>query len=431
MRSGVLALAMVLGLVPGSRGNEGPKTGLEGNWEGTLKAGPLELRLAFHVTKGKAGAFRATFDSLDQGATGLPVEEAKQDGKAVTFTLKSLSASFEGKLDEAEATIAGTFKQAGAEFPLTLKRVDKVSMPRRPQTPKVPFPYREEAVRVENREGKATLAGTLTVPPGKGPFPAAILISGSGSQDRDETIFGHKPFLVLADALTRRGVAVLRVDDRGVGQSTGGVLDSTSEDMAGDVRAELAFLRSRPEIDPKRIGLIGHSEGGLIAPMVAAKDHEVAFIVLLAGTALPGEEILYQQGRGRAEGPASRGEADPQRARDPAQDLRDREGGEGPARRRGEGPAGPRGRGRRDPRAGQGPEGGQGLHRRPGRDGPFPLAPLLPDLRPEARADPGEMPGPGPRRHQGRAGRRRGEPRRGRDGGEVRRQRPRDRQGLA
>jgi pimeloyl-ACP methyl ester carboxylesterase len=294
MRGGVL-LAMVLGLVSGSRAEDGPKKGLEGNWEGTLKAGPVELRLAFHVMKEK-GSFKATFDSIDQGARGLPVEEAKQDGKKVTFTMKTLAASYEGKLDDAEAAIDGTFKQAGAEFPLMLKRVDKVSELRRPQTPKPPFPYREEAVKVENKDGKATLAGTLTLPPGKGPFPAAILISGSGPQDRDETIFEHRPFLVLADALTRRGVALLRVDDRGVGQSTGGgVLDSTSEDMASDVRAELVFLRSRAEIDPKRIGLIGHSEGGIIAPMVAAKDRQVAFIVLLAGTGLPGEEIMYQQ----------------------------------------------------------------------------------------------------------------------------------------
>lgn len=295
MRRGVLALAAVaMGLV--ARADDAPKkAGLEGHWEGTLKVKPADLRLVFHVTKEKDGTFKTTLDSPDQGATGLPVEETTLVGKAVTFRLKLLGASFEGKLDDAGMAIEGTFKQAAIEFPLTLKRVEKVSAPRRPQTPTGPFPYREVAVTVENKPGKATLAGTLTLPEGKGPFPAAILISGSGAQDRDETIFGHKPFLVLADALTRRGVAVLRVDDRGVGGSTGDAAGATSEDMAGDVRAELAFLRARPDIDPKRVGLIGHSEGGIIAPMVAAKDRDVAFVVLLAGTALPGEEILFQQ----------------------------------------------------------------------------------------------------------------------------------------
>jgi pimeloyl-ACP methyl ester carboxylesterase len=135
------------------------------------------------------------------------------------------------------------------------------------------------------------------MPNGPGRFPALILISGSGPQDRDETIFQHKPFLLLADALTRRGVAVLRVDDRGVGGSTGSTSQSTSEDFAGDVLAGIAFLKSRPEIDSRKIGLAGHSEGGLIAPMVAARSNDVAFIVLLAGTGLPGDQIIILQQR--------------------------------------------------------------------------------------------------------------------------------------
>jgi uncharacterized protein len=166
----------------------------------------------------------------------------------------------------------------------------------RPQEPKKPYPYDEEEVAYENKRDGVKLAGTLTFPRGKGPFPAVLLITGSGPQDRDESLLGHKPFLVLADYLTRQGIAVLRVDDRGVGGSTGSVPNSTTENFAADVMAGVEFLRARKEIDPKQIGLIGHSEGGLIAPMVAAQNGDVAFIVLMAGAGLTGEEILYMQG---------------------------------------------------------------------------------------------------------------------------------------
>ena len=148
-----------------------------------------------------------------------------------------------------------------------------------------------------NEPGKTTLAGELTIPEGSGPFPAVILISGSGAQDRDETLMGHKPFFVLADALSRRGIAVLRVDDRGVGGSTGSTMQATMEDSAGDVIAGLEFLKGRREIDKTKLGLIGHSEGGVIAPIVATKSMDVAFIVLMAGTGLPGDQIITLQTR--------------------------------------------------------------------------------------------------------------------------------------
>ena len=166
----------------------------------------------------------------------------------------------------------------------------------RPQEPKKPYPYDEEEVSYENKGGGVKLAGTLTLPRTKGPFPVVVLITGSGPQNRDEELLGHKPFLVLADHLTRGGIAVLRVDDRGVGGSTGSVPSSTSEDFAGDVLAGIEFLKTRTEINSNQIGLIGHSEGGLIAPMVAARSTDVAFIVLMAGPGLRGEEILYLQG---------------------------------------------------------------------------------------------------------------------------------------
>jgi fermentation-respiration switch protein FrsA (DUF1100 family) len=153
----------------------------------------------------------------------------------------------------------------------------------------------EEEVGYENKEAGIKLAGTLTFPRSEGPFPAVILITGSGAQDRNETVCGHRPFLVLADHLTRKGMAVLRVDDRGVGGSTGNVIEATSEDLAGDVLVGVNYLKSRKEINAKRIGLIGHSEGGIIAPMAAAQSSDVAFIVLMAGTGLTGAEIICLQ----------------------------------------------------------------------------------------------------------------------------------------
>ena len=209
--------------------------------------------------------------------------------------MQALRAEFTGKLSADGTEAVGQWKQGGASLPLTLKKTDRPTERRRPQTPRPPFPYREEPLTYENKAGGVRLAGTLTVPQGAGPFPAVILISGSGAQDRDETILEHKPFLVLADHLTRRGIAVLRVDDRGVGGSSGKVASSTSEDFAGDVKAGIATLKARPDINPKAIGLIGHSEGGIIAPLVATRSSDVAFIVLLAGTGLPGDEILTSQ----------------------------------------------------------------------------------------------------------------------------------------
>jgi pimeloyl-ACP methyl ester carboxylesterase len=161
--------------------------------------------------------------------------------------------------------------------------------------PAPPYPYVAEEVRFGNKGAGDTLAGTLTLPAGRGRFPAVVLITGSGPQNRDEEIFGHRPFLVIADALTRRGIAVLRYDDRGVGQSTGDFAKATTADFAGDVEAAVAYLRTRKDIHPRRIGLIGHSEGGVIAPMVAARDPEIRFIVLLAGTGMRGEEVLLTQ----------------------------------------------------------------------------------------------------------------------------------------
>jgi len=269
---------------------------IEGIWQGSLKVPGMELRIVFKISKNPDGTLNATLDSPDQGATDIPVEEVIFMDNTLHLEVKSAGSVFEGKVSEDFLVIEGEWKQSGQTLPLTLKRVDKAVEILRPQVPKKPYPYIEEELVYENKEAGITLAGTLTLPPGKGPSPVVLLISGSGPQDRNETIYNHRPFLVLADYLTRQGIAVLRVDDRGVGESTGDFSRATSVDFASDVLAGIEYLKTRKEINPKQIGLIGHSEGGLIAPMVAVKSSDTAFIILMAGTGLTGEEILHLQG---------------------------------------------------------------------------------------------------------------------------------------
>jgi pimeloyl-ACP methyl ester carboxylesterase len=275
--------------------------GLDGDWDGTLEvAGLGKLRLVFHIRTTPAGTTGA-LESPDQGPGALPLSSLSRTGSTVALEAKAINVRFEGDLSADGTTIAGHWVQNGKDTPLTIKRrAPGAAGPAplaRPQTPRPPFPYRQMEVGYDNPTGRNHLAGTLTLPPGKGPFPAALLITGSGQQDRDETLMGHKPFLVLADYLSRRGIAVLRVDDRGIGGSTGEVLHATSADFATDVEAGLAFLRTRADIDPRRIGLIGHSEGGLIGPMVAARNPSVAWLVMMAGPGVSGERIIVSQQR--------------------------------------------------------------------------------------------------------------------------------------
>ena len=272
-----------------------------GDWSGELQVSGTRLPLRVHVRSGlTAGALTGTLDSPAQNAAGLPIEVREAAG-VLRFTLSSAGASYEGRWDAGAAKWTGVFTQNGASLPLELSRAPVVAgvaaAPSRPQTPKPPFPYREVEVAYDNAAGPAHLAGTLTVPAGSGPFPAVLLITGSGLQDRDETIFGHHPFAVWADTLARRGIAVLRVDDRGMGGSTGDARKATTADFATDVAAGLAFLKGRPEVDPHRVGLLGHSEGGIIAPIVAARDPSIAFIVLLAGSGEDGETLMLHQKR--------------------------------------------------------------------------------------------------------------------------------------
>ena len=272
---------------------------ITGAWEGKLGG---RIRFVVHLDRDSAGTWKATADSPDQGAMGLVVDWVTVAGDSLRFGMRLLGGEYGGKINAERTEIEGVWKQGGAVMPLVLHPQEAASSsaeePGRPQEPKPPFPYDEILVSYANPAAKGvTLAGTLTVPKGAGPAPCAVLITGSGPEDRDETIFGHKPFLVLADYLTRHGIAVLRSDDRGVGKSTGSAEGATSDDFAGDVLAAVAFLKSRKEIDPAKIGLIGHSEGGLIAPMVANRDKSVAFVVLLAGPGVPGDSILITQSR--------------------------------------------------------------------------------------------------------------------------------------
>lgn len=266
---------------------------ITGQWNGVLDVQGIKLRLVFHVSQGENG-LSATMDSPDQGANGIPVAKTTFDPPAVAFDIPGIGMEYRGTL--VDSTIEGTFSQRGFEMPLNLSR-DAIDLapPKRPQEPAAPFPYRSEEVTFDNPAAKIALAGTLTLPEQGDTFPAVVLISGSGPQNRNEELLGHKPFLVLADYLTRNGIAVLRYDDRGTARSEGDFAAATSADFATDVASAVAYLQTRSEIDHEHIGLVGHSEGGLIAPMVAAGSRHIAFIVLLAGPGIPGAEILMQQ----------------------------------------------------------------------------------------------------------------------------------------
>jgi hypothetical protein len=267
-----------------------------GNWSGEMELSGSKLEIIFKISLEENGELSAKMDVPAQGARDLPVSKAEVKTDSVFLHVAMIAGRFEGQMVN-DTTISGNWSQSGLNFPLTLNRTEKVTEFKRPQTPQPPFPYVEEEVSYENTKAGIKLAGTLTIPENAENVPAVILISGSGAQDRDETIFEHKPFLVISDFLTRHGIAVLRVDDRGVGGSEGNVNDATSEDFAGDVLAGIEFLKTRKEIESSKIGLIGHSEGGIVAPVVANKASDVAFIVMLAGPGIPGEQIIYEQGR--------------------------------------------------------------------------------------------------------------------------------------
>lgn len=270
---------------------------LAGRWEGAIEVGGHSIRVVFRID----AAGQAVMDSPDQGATGLPVESVTYDDPYAIFEMPVAGGRFEGVRSSDGARLEGELVQGATRMPLTLTRTEEVAVvagPARPQTPQGPFPYSSRDVTFDNPAAPGvTLAGTLTLPEGEGPHPAVILMTGSGPQDRNETVMGHQPFLVWADALSRRGVAVLRYDDRGIGASTGSFQAATGADLASDARAALDWLATQPEIDPTRIGLMGHSEGATLAPYVVQQGGDAAWVVMLAGPTVPGGEIISEQQR--------------------------------------------------------------------------------------------------------------------------------------
>lgn len=267
---------------------------ITGQWNGALKIQGTQMRLVFNISQTE-NSLSSTMDSPDQGAKGIPTTTTSFENSILKITIANAKIEYEGTLGQ-DNIIVGTFKQGGQSFPMNLskEKIEKEKLVR-PQEPIKPFPYYSEDITFENKKVGINLAGTLTLPDKEGVFPVVILISGSGPQNRDEELLGHKPFLVLSDFLTKNGIAVLRYDDRGIAMSKGDFKTATSADFATDVESAIAYLKTRKEINKNKIGLIGHSEGGLIAPMVASKSKDVAFIVLLAGTGIQGDSLLLLQ----------------------------------------------------------------------------------------------------------------------------------------
>ena len=261
-------------------------------WEGKL----IGMRFILKVNEDSVSKkVKAVFDSPDQGALGLPVSELTITIDSLTAYSSAINGGFKGKFNADQSELAGKWSQMGKDFDLTFKRVEKTESIKRPQTPKAPFPYTEEKIVYFNNDKSIQYGATLTLPPSHKGAPVVILITGSGQQDRDETLFGHKPFWVIADHLSRSGIAVLRVDDRGIGQSTGNVADATSADFAKDVLVGVNYLKSRKDLDLGKIGLIGHSEGGVIAPLVTNQSKDITFIVSLAGVGIKGADLMKRQ----------------------------------------------------------------------------------------------------------------------------------------
>ena len=266
---------------------------IEGYWKGEIDLGTLKLEMAFNITAIENG-FSATLDVPAQGAFDFPVDETIFQDRRLQLTMSSMDASYSGTLKE--GAIEGEFTQRGMTFPLNLTKAEKKEQKKaRPQDPQPPFNYHIEEVTFVNEKEGNTLVGTLTIPKGEGPFPAMVLVSGSGQQDRDEELMNHRPFWVIADYMSRHGIAVLRYDDRGIGDSEGEVKNATSMDFSYDAEAAFDYLHNRKEINASKVGILGHSEGGIINFMVSARRPEVAFLISLAGPSVNGIEVLKEQ----------------------------------------------------------------------------------------------------------------------------------------
>jgi uncharacterized protein len=282
-----------------------------GIWQGVLASGAFRQRLAFIINRDSVGAPHGTMRILDQGGVELPAVVVAH-GDTLSFTIAAQHISYSGVVTTAGDSIRGTFMQGSNSIPLTFGRSTEKSVSvGRPQDPKPPFPYNTKEVTVPSDAG-IRLAGTIIIPDGPGPFPAVVFVTGSGPQDRDEALLGHRPFLVIADYLARHGIASLRYDDRGFAKSTGTFETATSADFAVDAEAALHFLQRVPGIARDRVGIVGHSEGGLIGPMVAARTRDVAFLVLMAGPGMPGDSLSLLQLRRLASSSTSSAQVDAQ-----------------------------------------------------------------------------------------------------------------------
>jgi len=269
--------------------------GFIGNWKGKIEIPGGKLDVLFHLDQ-QGGAWTCDMDVPMQGAKGIAAATVQIKEEIISLSYPNLAANYEGKLDSKDA-IAGTWTQGGQAFTLNLERFTGETALDRPQHPKAPFPYdiEEIAVEIGEQESAYALAGTLTSPKGEGPFPTAILVTGSGPQDRDETIFEHKPFWVIADYFARNGIATFRYDDRGVASSTGDASTATTYDFTQDALAVLTKIRAHKKVNSEKIGIVGHSEGGLIAAMAAAESKAVKYTIMLAGPAVSGVNLAKRQ----------------------------------------------------------------------------------------------------------------------------------------
>ena len=270
---------------------------IKGSWKGDLKVMGQSLPLIVHF-KEQNGEWTGKMDSPNQNAMGIPMKKVLANELMLSFEMSMLNASYEGVFINNE--IKGNFSQGGMKLPLDFMRVDpddiqKKEIPNRPQTPKEPFNYDIEEVSFGNKSDDITLMGTLTKPKGKGKFPTVILITGSGPHTRDHEILGHKPFWVMADYLSKNGIVVLRYDKRGIGESTGDFNRATTFDLKNDVSSAIEFLKNHPSVDLNNIGVIGHSEGGLISWMLGSEEENLSFLISLAGPVIPINEMMAKQ----------------------------------------------------------------------------------------------------------------------------------------
>ncbi len=263
-----------------------------GIWEGKMNAG-VELRMIFTFARDNAENMVVTMDCPDQGISAIKGSKLLIKEDSVYIELGQFNASYRGKLS-GDSLISGKFEQ-GVAMPLNFKRVKSVTKKDRYQTPVGPFPYGIEELNYTNKDKSISYGATITIPEGPGPFPSVLLLTGSGQQNRDEEIMGHKLFAVIADHLTRNGILVLRVDDRGMGSTTGDVAAATSRDFANDAMVSLDYLKKRKEVDPTKIGLIGHSEGGMLAQIIAAERKDIQFIIMLAAPGVQCIRLMEEQ----------------------------------------------------------------------------------------------------------------------------------------